>query len=72
MGFDSVAKMVAEQKWKARPDGQGEGQRTQLYFQRPVLERLRKLCDERGISVSRYLQTRAMIDLGMIPEDVAG
>lgn len=63
MGFNAVAEKVESQKWKQTRHGQGDGAKTLLYFQRPVLEELKRRCAERGISVSRFLQTLAVESL---------
>lgn len=63
MGFAKVAEQVATQKWKSVRHGERDGRGREVYFQNKVWERLKRRCDERGISVSRYLQTLALMSL---------
>lgn len=61
--FDKIAD-AAERTPKQVGWGERTGKGREVYFDGPIWDELRRRCDERGISVSRYLQTLAAMTLG--------
>lgn len=61
--FDKIADAAAKSALKHARWGERDGGNRCIYFPNDTWEELRRRCEERGISVSRYLQTVAAASL---------
>lgn len=59
--FEKIAE--AGKRTPRRSRGERDGGARTLYFTNPVWDRLKAKCDAQGISVSKYLQTLAVMSL---------
>lgn len=60
--FDKVV-AAAGRTAKYTRRGERDGGNRTIYFPNKTWDELRRRCDERGISISRYLQTLAVLTL---------